>query len=135
MPETSVNLDSYAMLWKDHVWATGQSRNMQTVAQPLTMQGNRRSGGPYASTPASCPPELEEWLVDSNLKRFPNNETRGHMVSDLGRYFYAALFGRVTKVSPKAKDFPRVLAPEALSDSEADEFVSGCVKYAREATL
>jgi DNA (cytosine-5)-methyltransferase 1 len=34
------------------------------------------------------------------------------MLADLGRYFYAALFGKVMGVSPKAKNFPSELAPE-----------------------
>lgn len=73
---------------------------------------NRRGGGSYTSAPVSCPSELKRWLVDRNLRRFPNNETRGHMTSDLGRYFYAALFGRITRASPKAKNFPEELAPD-----------------------
>ena len=72
----------------------------------------RRFGGAYAKVPASCPNELKQWLIDRRLKVFPNNETRGHMLADLGRYFYAALYGRIVGVSPKAKDFPRELAPD-----------------------
>jgi DNA (cytosine-5)-methyltransferase 1 len=73
---------------------------------------HRRMGGPYADVPASCPNDLKQWLVDLKLKRFPNNETRGHMLADLGRYFYAALYGQIVGVSPKSKDFPRELAPD-----------------------
>jgi DNA (cytosine-5)-methyltransferase 1 len=72
----------------------------------------RRIGGAYADLPASCPDGLKQWLNDQKLMRFPNNETRGHMIADLGRYFYAALYGLVVGVSPKAKDFPRSLAPD-----------------------
>jgi DNA (cytosine-5)-methyltransferase 1 len=71
-----------------------------------------RTGGVYADVPVSCPDGLKRWLVDRKLKRFPNNETRGHMLADLGRYFYAALYGRIIGVSPKAKNFPRELAPD-----------------------
>jgi DNA (cytosine-5)-methyltransferase 1 len=77
-----------------------------------TKRGRRRTGGPYADVPSSCPADLKRWLVDRRLKRFPNNETRGHMLADLGRYFYAALYGQVVGVSPKAKQFPRELAPD-----------------------
>jgi len=73
---------------------------------------NRRDGGSYADVAPECPRDLRQWLVDRRLKRFPNNETRGHMASDLGRYFFAALYGRITRASPKAKDFPRYLAPD-----------------------
>lgn len=71
-----------------------------------------RDGGLYAGVPTSCPNDLKKWLFDRKLGRFPNNETRGHMLTDLGRYFYAALYGRIAGVSPKAKDFPRELAPD-----------------------
>ena len=72
----------------------------------------RRSGGIYAGVGPDCPRELKRWLLDPRLKRFPNNETRSHMASDLGRYFFAALHGHVAGFSPKAKDFPSELAPQ-----------------------
>lgn len=71
----------------------------------------RRSGGAYAAVPNSCPAELRAWLMDEKLRRFPNNETRSHMLADLGRYFYAALYGGIVGTSPKARDFPQELAP------------------------
>jgi DNA (cytosine-5)-methyltransferase 1 len=86
----------------------------QSVALGLSTatRVRRRTGGPYADVPTSCPDDLKRWLVDWGLKRFANNETRGHMLSDLGRYFYAALYGQLVGVSPKAKDFPQELAPD-----------------------
>jgi DNA (cytosine-5)-methyltransferase 1 len=83
------------------------AREMLSATKPLP-----RMGGSYASVPASCPKDLKQWLVDERLKRFPNNETRGHMLADLGRYFFAALYGRVVGASPKAKDFPDELSPD-----------------------
>lgn len=86
----------------------------QSVALMLSSSTRftRRIGGPYLGVPASCPDDLKRWLLDENLKCFPNNETRGHMLADLGRYSYAALHGAVVGVSPKAKDFPNELAPD-----------------------
>jgi DNA (cytosine-5)-methyltransferase 1 len=72
----------------------------------------RRFGGPYLGLPASCPDNLRRWLLDENLKCFPNNETRGHMLADIGRYFFAAVYGTVVGISPKAKNFPDELAPD-----------------------
>jgi DNA (cytosine-5)-methyltransferase 1 len=37
---------------------------------------------------------------------------RGHMASDLARYFFAAVFAEVVGRSPKASDYPDELAPE-----------------------
>lgn len=58
-----------------------------------------------------CPEKLRDWLSDSNLHHLPNNETRGHMESDLTRYMFAAAFGKVFKRSPKASEYPLELAP------------------------
>src|SRR6202007_2762243 len=60
----------------------------------------------YTHVPASCPEDLRRWLLDPRLECFPNNETRAHMLSDLGRYFFATLYGDVVGVSPKAREFP-----------------------------
>ncbi|MER8687040.1 DNA cytosine methyltransferase [Mesorhizobium sp. M1136] len=59
-----------------------------------------------------CPADLRNWLIDQRLKTLPNHVTRGHMISDLARYFFAAAFAEVTGRSPKASDFPGELAPQ-----------------------
>ena len=61
--------------------------------------------------PKTCPTELREWIADSRMNRLPNNDTRSHMRSDLARYLFVAAFGRAARRSPKAADFPTVLAP------------------------
>lgn len=59
-----------------------------------------------------CPADLKSWLVDSKLETLPNHTTRGHMASDLARYFFAAVFAEVVGRSPKASDYPDQLAPK-----------------------
>ncbi|MES2443976.1 MAG: DNA cytosine methyltransferase [Pseudomonadota bacterium] len=61
---------------------------------------------------ADCPDDLRDWLVDPELETLPNHAARGHMASDLARYFFAAVFAEVADRSPKASDFPEELAPE-----------------------
>ncbi|MFD1694962.1 DNA cytosine methyltransferase [Roseibium aestuarii] len=56
--------------------------------------------------------ELLNWLECSELEAVAQHETRAHMVSDLGRYLFAAVFGAQRGFSPKAKDFPEELSPE-----------------------
>lgn len=58
-----------------------------------------------------CPQALREWLEDSRLTRLPNHETRGHIVGDLARYFFAAVFTEAAGYSPKARDYPPELSP------------------------
>lgn len=58
-----------------------------------------------------CPPALKAWLSDPQLCVVVNNETRGHIRSDLLRYKFAARFAQREGKSPKATDFPDHLAP------------------------
>jgi DNA (cytosine-5)-methyltransferase 1 len=58
-----------------------------------------------------CADGLRAWLADKKLSVLPNNQTRGHMASDLARYLFAALYADAFSVSPKASDFPASLAP------------------------
>jgi DNA (cytosine-5)-methyltransferase 1 len=56
--------------------------------------------------------ELLRWLDRPELSAIAQHETRGHMVSDLGRYLFASVFGTVRGYSPKAADFPLALSPD-----------------------
>ncbi len=56
--------------------------------------------------------ELMRWVERSELRAIAQHETRGHMVSDLCRYLFAAVFGCVQGYSPKAADFPPELSPD-----------------------
>ena len=65
--------------------------------------------------PDSCPSDLRNWLYDEHLTQLPNNETRGHMPSDLARYIFAASFAQALHRSPRTSDFPSALAPKHRS--------------------
>lgn len=51
------------------------------------------------------------YLRDTNLDVLTAHEARGHMPSDLRRYFYASVYADVTGRSPKLSDFPKSLLP------------------------
>ena len=71
-------------------------------------RASRRSSKPLMS---SCPPELAKWITDERLTSTSGHETRWHMPADLGRYLFAAAFAKASGRSPKASEFPRILAP------------------------
>lgn len=77
----------------------------------LAGTGLGRSGSSGCSVSSSCHPSLRNWIVDPALRRLPNHETRSHMEKDLGRYLFAAVMGKVAGESPRAEDFPPILAP------------------------
>ena len=56
-------------------------------------------------------PLLASWLSKDELLSLPNHQTRGHMEGDLARYAFAATFADIHGQSPKAKEFPKMLAP------------------------
>jgi len=78
---------------------------------PLT--AGPASGG--TELPATCPPDLREWIQDEKLRRLPNNDTRAHMPADLARYLFAASFARACGRSPRAGEFPAALEPHHRS--------------------
>lgn len=57
-------------------------------------------------------PDLSGFLDDLNLIGGSSHETRGHMPSDLARYLYAACFAKAEGFSPRAHQFPDILAPK-----------------------
>lgn len=69
----------------------------------------------YRQTKAlESPSKYVNWVKDDRLDVWLNHESRSHMDSDLGRYFYTAVFGLLNKRTPKShKDFPlEGLAPD-----------------------
>ena len=72
-------------------------------------------GNMPGSTEMACPGPLRSWIRDARVERLPNNETRGHMPADLERYLFASAFAKAKGVSPKASDFPEVLAPNHVN--------------------
>lgn len=58
---------------------------------------------------------LQRWLENEQLDALAQHETRGHMESDLRRYLFASVFGRVRKKCAKKADYPASLAPSHQS--------------------
>jgi len=58
---------------------------------------------------------LQEWLHDPRLLTTPNHETRGHMLSDLERYYFASAFAKLGSRTPRDTEFPLELAPNHKS--------------------
>ncbi len=52
-----------------------------------------------------------DWFLDKRLEGVCNHTARGHMDSDLLRYFFVSCFAKVKKRSPKLEDFPVSLLP------------------------
>lgn len=70
-----------------------------------------------------------DWFQDAALPGIYNHSARGHMESDLHRYFYISCFAKVHNVSPKLADLPKELLPnhenieEGIEDKKfADRF-------------
>ena len=88
-----------------------QIRDTQEAAMGKTPSCGNMLGG----TKMTCPDDLRSWIRDTRVERLPNNETRGHMPADLERYLFASAFARAKGVSPRAFEFPEILAPNHVN--------------------
>src|SRR6185369_16578315 len=71
----------------------------------------------------SSPEYAPEWFHDSRVGGVCNHSSRGHMQSDLYRYFYAACYAKHHGYSPTLKRFPTDLLPD--HDNVSDALESG----------
>jgi DNA (cytosine-5)-methyltransferase 1 len=62
-----------------------------------------------------------EWFIDVNLGGVCNHQSRGHMESDLRRYFFVSCYGSAKLRSPKLEDFPEALLPDHENVKEGIE--------------
>lgn len=76
------------------------------------------TGAEFISTNNITPKYRPDWFADKNLGGVCNHKSRGHMASDLGRYFFVSNFGGVKRRSPRLEDFPKALLPKHLNVNE-----------------
>ncbi len=57
-------------------------------------------------------------MYDERLTALTGHESRGHMPSDLRRYFFASVFAKATGGTPKLADFPESLLPNHKNVAE-----------------
>jgi len=58
------------------------------------------------------PIEIQKWYQDEKLDNFiTNHESRGHIRSDLHRYFYNSIFASAHFISPTGRNLPKALWP------------------------
>lgn len=50
---------------------------------------------------------LNQWYLDSKLSGVLNHESRSHLVEDLKRYLFAAIYSDINSVSPKLVDYKK----------------------------
>lgn len=62
-----------------------------------------------------------DWFIDNNIGGVCNHEARGHMESDLRRYFFVSCYGSLKRKSPKLEDFPEALLPDHGNVAEGIE--------------
>jgi DNA (cytosine-5)-methyltransferase 1 len=74
-------------------------------------RGLRRESRAASTFAPDCPGDLAAFLSDPLLSATLNHAARGHMADDLGRYFFASVFGLAVGRTPKSDEFPVSLAP------------------------
>jgi DNA (cytosine-5)-methyltransferase 1 len=103
-------LDAAGLLSDIHS-SSNEKGSRPAYAQLAKSLPSSRSSSALPKAYGSSNDELIRWLERSELRAISQHETRGHMASDLGRYMFAAVFGKEHGYSPKAADFPLELSP------------------------
>jgi len=110
---------------------TDSSDNWQNIIQPALAFATKHITGKSSSAPAlhlpvsrgaafiqqettcstAIPNDLLAWIKDDKLKGLIQHETRGHMRSDLQRYSYVSMCGKLNGKSPVISELPPHLLP------------------------
>ncbi len=70
------------------------------------------SGKEFISDKSISSEYRADWFIDKRLEGICNHAARGHMESDLHRYFFISCFARIKDYSPQLADFPQSLLPD-----------------------
>ena len=84
---------------------------LDTALEEIRHSVDRGRGGEFMSRDDININYKRKWFLDPRIEGVCNHTTRGHIVLDLYRYFYAACFAEVKDQSPKLKNFPPDLLP------------------------
>lgn len=106
--------------WKSFLEEIANSELFEKLAPEVKSAINESNEQRKSFTAERCSSEcyssddklLRGWYCDAKLQHFLNHETRAHMASDLWRYLYVAIMGKIKKRSPQLKDFPDELLPD-----------------------
>jgi DNA (cytosine-5)-methyltransferase 1 len=110
--------DDSSVLWRDKVVSLGQNLVKEALKErkhplvgPMTeeidlikfdlSEGGLRFPKTHSTGRRKSLSLYEKWVNDEKIRVWLNHETRSHMDSDLGRYFYASVFAAVNERSPK----------------------------------
>ena len=113
--------DSYEA-WRDAIvrvkqqpWYSEERTNGFAViakeAENMLRQMRKCSPMEKSSTQYPTQTLMNDPFRDDRLKTLSSHESRSHMESDIQRYFFAALYSSVNRVSPRLADFPSSLLP------------------------
>ena len=111
-------------LWKQSIndiikegwFQNGLDPNIKEIINLVVSEINDKAiiaGGEFVDSPSSNfkQNELNEWYLDEKLGGVCNHISRTHMLSDLYRYLYSAVFAEESGRSPLMEDYPEELLP------------------------
>ena len=102
---------SPAALDGDEAWELVRSQASNGAGQ----RTRARLGRGAMKAPRNGEPDnhkYRDWVIDENLHDVIQHESRGHMVEDLKRYWFAADMAERTGASPRLNEFPATLQPK-----------------------
>jgi DNA (cytosine-5)-methyltransferase 1 len=105
--------------WNDEILRLGNSKfnhlddaMRRFIEQKLRAVDSRLPLGAQFIRGNSKPSKLAEWLDGKAIGGVLNHNSRGHMASDLRRYFFWSAYASVHERSPSLADVPHYLRPD-----------------------
>ncbi|MBN2402763.1 MAG: DNA cytosine methyltransferase [Spirochaetes bacterium] len=124
---TLSRIDSNGIFWKKTISKIKENGALTSIdkeiKQEIIKQINKitlpknKSGSEFLSHFNNNIGYRADWYLDEKIEGVCNHVSRGHMESDLRRYFFASCFAIVKKRSPNLDDFPSELLPAHKSVS------------------
>ena len=115
--------------WHQHIaalceqaWFAGPQINAAVRAELCQLAArlpDEAASGALWLAQCANPQWQRDWYHDPRLNGIAHHEARGHMPSDLWRYFFAATFARIEGRSPALRDFPLELRPNHANVQQA----------------
>ena len=102
------------------------ARKIFNGAHDMDSASSRGSEFGMRTTYKGMPEFFRQWFIDTRMNgHITNHSTRAHIIEDLARYWFAAIYSTTENRSPKAMDFPKPLWPAHANFSSgkfADRF-------------
>lgn len=121
-PDSSAAWQQAVQEMGDDAWLQGSGISTdvrEAVFSALKRVASNLGRGSVHIVGATKPKRHTDWFCDPKMTGICNHESRGHIIKDLHRYLFAAVFAKIKGRSPLLGDLPTALLPKHKNVQDA----------------